>query len=1292
MSKRNKNGSGQANLDADAHQESSSESHRGLLSTAGASGLWKFNGKDYKSWRYLLMLVLEAEGLDSLIEKDNRKTDAASKRDNARAKLLIAGSLHQSHLSYAQNSTSASGLIKALDEMYLEKGTAGRVQLRTAWQNLRMKDGEDLEAHLRKFDQLTGDLRSLGVDLNDEQVFDQLLMSMPKSFDVTVQILESMSDCGLEIAKGKLRNQFERMRPAPESAQADSTPSNSSFVASNVKCYKCGKMGHVRSQCRSKRSVKQSDRQSEGTRNEREPVKCYRCGGKGHVSRDCATPSTRNDQRSDDAREQQKQSSDEKTTKQSFFSFMASSVKSNSKKALFVIDSGATSHYINDESLFVKSITLKKPNVVNIFKRNISVEVTKVGSVICSADGNEFELQNCQYSKDFPVNLLSVKRMCRAGLDIHFCGENVEVLKNGRLLFRGVGTGDDLYHVECDAKMKHSALAAVSEGINLWHDRLGHPGVTKMRKMAQIIDEKLNVGDKFFCRHCVKGKQTKSPQVSIGSRSSRPLELIHTDVLEVLAESYDGSRYALTFIDDFTGFVTLYLLKRKDEVFDSFQEYYARAKALFNRGITEIRCDRGTEYLNNKFKNFCREKGIRIGATVGYSPKSNGRSERMNRTLLDKARTMLIACGLDEKFWPEAMMCSSFLVNRVINANDVIPAEKWYGRKVNYSRFRTFGCNAYLFVPKEKRKNKVAERSKKYVFVGYDWNGYRLLDEETEKVMIGRDVRFEENSVSLIDVYDDDYDGLKPDDSETLVENLDMENSTWMAYFISGEKVPSSYEEAMNCDESEKWTEATNEELSAIERNNVWEVVEAPHDENILTTKWVYRVKDDQTPKARLVVRGFEEGDDFENDETYAPVAKMTSVRVFLNLSLEFNSKVRQLDVRNAFLNGPLNRQVYIKIPSGVRISEEKKFTKPALRLKKALYGLKEAPKCWNETLNKFLVSIGFKRCKFDDCIYTDGKVYLLIYVDDILIIEKVLNQMEETIARLKKQFDCKDLGVVGSYLGLKIECSDGVVKIGQEEMINRVAKAFGVDSSNPVHTPMESRLQISLDDLKKNENVEPKFRKLLGSLMYIMLGSRPDICFSVSYFSQFSNYADKTTYGYLLRVLKYVYTTKNLRLVYQKSEKESQELEVYVDADWANCPSTRRSFSGYAVFMSKNLIAWRTCKQSLITLSSTDAEIVALCDAVCGALSISNLLREMKIQLQSIRVFEDNANCVRFAQGCTKRSKHLDIKFYFVRDLVFEKKIVVQKIDGKCQVADTLTKGLDRVDFTRLRNNLRVY
>lgn len=524
---------------------------------------------------------------------------------------------------------------------------------------------------------------------------------------------------------------------------------------------------------------------------------------------------------------------------------------------------------------------------------------------------------------------------------------------------------------------------------------------------------------------------------------------------------------------------------------------------------------------------------------------------------------------------------------------------------------------------------------------------------------------------------------LSTDNNVNELEYVTEENACQYAY-ISISNEPRSYEEAKNSVDWPKWKVAVQEELDAIQQNNVWEMVEMPENCEILSTKWVFREKDDGTLKARLVVRGFEESRNFDFDELFAPVARLTTIRLLLNLSLQRNCQIRQLDVRNAFLNGKLESPVYVSIPEGMVGST--KLNNPVLRLQRALYGLKKAPKAWNDTFNECLLSLGFTRCKLDECLYFKNEIYLLIYVDDLIIFGENTNCVEEIITELKNRFRCRDLGLIKSFLGLQINCdlNRGTIIINQTKLIDKIAMKFGVKNCNPVFTPVEEKLSIKTTELKVDLKLQKKYRQLLGSLMYLMIGSRPDICYAIGFFGQFQVSPSEMLYKYLLRVLKYIWTTRSLTLVYRKSD--NLELEVFADADWANCPNTRRSISGYCCYVSKNLITWKSKKQSLVTLSSSDAEVVAMCNAVCDGLSIMNLLSEINLNLNSFIVYEDNENCIRFSIGCSRKSKHLQVKFYFIRDLIQNNLVIVRKVSSSNQIADCLTKGLGRIKFEKFR------
>lgn len=256
-------------------------------------------------------------------------------------------------------------------------------------------------------------------------------------------------------------------------------------------------------------------------------------------------------------------------------------------------------------------------------------------------------------------------------------------------------------------------------------------------------------------------KKISSVQVP---RSSQPLELVHSDVCGPFqVETYDKHRYFVTFIDDYTHFCCVYLIKSKSDVFDMFVEFSTMASSHFNLGIQRLRCDNGGEYRNHKLLNFCKERGILCEFTVPYTPEQNGVSERMNRTLVEKGRTMLIESRLSNCLWGEAILISNYLNNRSpTNAisDFKTPYEKWHNKKPDISKLQVFGTIAFAHIPNERRK-KLDCKSLKCYFVGYSPNGYRLWDDKNHKLFIARDVIFNQDISSKINETDDKSDKMK---------------------------------------------------------------------------------------------------------------------------------------------------------------------------------------------------------------------------------------------------------------------------------------------------------------------------------------------------------------------------------------------------------------------------------------------------------------------------------------------------------------------------------------------------
>ena len=325
--------------------------------------------------------------------------------------------------------------------------------------------------------------------------------------------------------------------------------------------------------------------------------------------------------------------------------------------------------------------------------------------------------------------------------------------ENGKL--RGKGSlAIKLYQLDCQiVTIGHASVA--SSRSDLWPQRLEHVHELRLKKCVQNefvqgIDIK-KMTDLSFCQGFLAGKMCRKPFPTVGEiRSTRKLQLVHSDVCGPMqTRSIEGAKYFVMFIDDYTRCCTVYFMKHKSEVLDKLKEFEATTTNDSGRAIGTLRTDNGGEYLSSAFQNYLKEKGIRHELTVPHSPQQNGVSERMNRTLVESARSVIAHAGLSKIFWAEAISVASYARNRLpataLKERET-PYERWYGRKPDVSHFRIFGCMAYVHLPDCARRQ-LDTMSKKMRFVGYSLKskGYRLFDETNRKRYIRRDVEFSES-------------------------------------------------------------------------------------------------------------------------------------------------------------------------------------------------------------------------------------------------------------------------------------------------------------------------------------------------------------------------------------------------------------------------------------------------------------------------------------------------------------------------------------------------------------------
>ena len=397
------------------------------------------------------------------------------------------------------------------------------------------------------------------------------------------------------------------------------------------------------------------------------------------------------------------------------------------------------------------------------------------------------------------------------------------------------------------------------------------------------------------------------------------------------------------------------------------------------------------------------------------------------------------------------------------------------------------------------------------------------------------------------------------------------------------------------------------------------------------------------------------------------------------------------MDVETAFLNGKVKSRVFVKHPEGYEDGTER-----VCLLNKALYDLRESPRAWYECLDDYLKSLGFVRSKNDYCLYTlkerNEIIYLIIFVDDLLICCKNRQNLNFIKGLLKEKFKIKDLGKVSVYLGINIEYDEkkNEMSLDQENYIESLARKYQIEQAKVYETPMEQNLKLEPAE-ETNEKI--KYRNLIGALLYISSGTRLDINYSVNYLSRFQNCYNESHYKYALRVLKYLYLTKDIKLRYMKNDTVDV-LECYVDADWAGDSVDRKSTTGYVVKLYGNVIHWKSRKQGSVTKSSTAAEYVALSEAVSEIGIINDLLSNFNVEIKKpVNVYEDNSGAVIIAKygNSTKKSKYIEVHYHFVNENYEKGLIDVVKVSSEKNVTDILTKALGRVRFEKLRSLLNL-
>ena len=858
--------------------------------------------------------------------------------------------------------------------------------------------------------------------------------------------------------------------------------------------------------------------------------------------------------------------------------------------------------------------------------------------------------------------------------------------------------------------------------------------------------------EKEICESCLKGKQARQvfPQAT-SYRAEKVLELIHGDLCGPINPQTAGqNRYIFVLIDDYSRYMWSILLREKGEAFEKFRKFKAIIEQETKTMIRVFRTDRGGEFTSGEFREFCEKAGIERHLTAPYTPQQNGVVERRNRTLLEMVRSILKHMHVPNYMWGEAVRHACYLINRVAtrSLDSQTPYKVFKGRKPSVKHLKIFGCIGYVKTePPNLRK--LDDRSRALVHLGTEpgSKAYRMYDPSSRRITVSIDVIFDEEKgwkwdkvgskgdepgKLIVDIgtfgnqgirdeekqqvteSQSDKEQLSSSPNETLIEPpqdvseqetlrrsfRESKKPSYLDDYVylaeeEGERLllllneePWDFEEAM---ELKVWRDACEEEIASIIKNKTWNLVDLPKGAKAIGLKWVFKVKRNSDGsinkyKSRLVAKGYIQRHGVDFEEVFAPVARIETVRFIIALAASRGWRIHHLDVKTAFLNGDLKETVYVSQPEGFKVegSEDKVY-----KLEKALYGLRQAPRAWNEKLNQVLEKLLFVRCSKEPSLYRkkidNDHLLVAVYVDDLLVCGSSSIMISVFKAEMAGNFEMSDLGLLTYYLGIEVTQTDEGITLTQERYAKKILSETGMEECNAVHIPMEFGLKLSKAETEQSVD-EKEYRRSIGCLRYL-LHTRPDLSYSVGLLSRYMHCPKVSHAAALKQVLRYLKGTLSLGLVFQRAE--GVELLGYSDSSHNIGEDDGRSTTGHIFYLNACPITWCSQKQETVALSSCEAECMAATEAAKQAIWLQELLEEVtENEVQKVMIRIDNKSAIALTKNPVfhGRSKHIHKRYHFIRECVENEQVDVQHIPGTEQKADILTKALGRIKFKEMR------
>ncbi|PWA86471.1 copia-type pol polyprotein [Artemisia annua] len=930
------------------------------------------------------------------------------------------------------------------------------------------------------------------------------------------------------------------------------------------------------------------------------------------------------------------------------------------------LDSGCSKSMTGVKQYLHKYVEEPGPKVV--FGDNSSAPTEGYGLVNC----NGIVFTRIAYVNDLKYNLISVSQLCDAKYIVQFDDKRGTIFNANKEVVLIAPRRDDVYVLDMSTLTQNGTclFTKASETINwLWHKRLSHLNFKYINNLAKQ-NKVLGLPSLVFtkdkpCSACEKGKHHRASFKTKQNFSIKScLHLLHMDLFgPVSPMSIHHEKYTLVIVDEYSRYTWVYFLTKKSQATETIMSF---VRNIENQNDIKGRIPDisyfhvfGCPVFIHNHKDHLGKFDAKAddGYFLGYSLVSKA-FRVFNTRRQQTEETYHIT--FDES--TEAIQFSNTSVEEIgIDDSSRYPPDEYHPESSPSTQYQADADFSYYIIPHNLPQPTISE------FVeAQQVPNERTHTEPDVQEPIKNDIQIEltENQVleepqaPVLEPTPPSNQGSTSSNSYPRTEERWFRHQNIELVNIIGEPVfegmltrrmaakltaasaneclyvdfistiePKSVKEAMK---HPSWVQAMHDELEQFDKNDVMTLVECPQGVIVIGMKWVFKNKTDENSivvknKARLVAKGYNQQEGIDYEETFAPVARMEAIRIFLAYATYMNFKVYQMDVKSAFLNGKLKEEVYVQQPTGF---ESYEFPNHVCKLDKALYGLKQAPRAWYETLSAFLIQNKFVRGKIDNTLF----IYRT--KEDVILVQ-----------------------------------TDKGISISQEKYIMNTLKKYDLSDCASVKTPMVSPNNLGPDLAGKSVN-QTMYRGMIGSLIY---QSDPKESHLIA----------------VKRILIYFKGTPNLGLYYPKCS--GFDLKGYTDSDNAGCNMDRKSTSGSCQFLGGKLVCWSTKKQQSVAMSSAEAEYVAAAGCCANVLWMKIQLIDYGIHYKSIPIFCDNTSAIAISNNPVlhQRTKHIDIRYHFIRDHIMNGEIELIFIPTEYQLADIFTKPLDEPTFTRLKAEL---